>query len=66
LALDGRSAAPVAAFVRIMVGEFGCEVYRWEDEEEDPSRIIAWLDRLAEQNQIAPPGTPDPNCGLRN
>lgn len=48
LALDGRSATSVAAFVRQLVSEFGCGVYRWDYEERDPARVVAWLEQIAE------------------
>jgi len=48
LGFDGRSAGPVAAFLRVLSSEQGCGVYRWDDEEREPARVSAWLERLAE------------------
>jgi hypothetical protein len=48
LALDGRSAGPVAAFLRLLNTQFGCGVYVWNDEETDPARVITWLENLGE------------------
>jgi hypothetical protein len=48
LALDERSAAPLAAFLRLLNAGFGCGVYVWNNEETDPARVIAWLENLAE------------------
>src|SRR5262249_25957218 len=41
LVLDSRSAGPVAAFLRLLTSEAGCGVYRWEDGERMPERVIA-------------------------
>jgi hypothetical protein len=54
LALDDRSAGPVAAFLRLLSGEFGCGVYRWDDTEQDTGRVIAWLEQLAEHKHAEP------------
>ena len=48
LALDRRSAAPVAAFLRLLHTEFGCGVYIWDNMPE-PTRVLAWLEQLAWQ-----------------
>ncbi len=48
LAVDRRSAAPVAAFLRLLNAEFGCGVYVWDNEEQDPARVIAWLEEMGE------------------
>lgn len=49
LTTDERSAEPVAAFLRVLSSEQGCGVYRWDDEEREPTRVIAWLEQLAER-----------------
>lgn len=54
LALDQRSAGPVAAFVRLLCAEYGCGVYLWDHDEREPARVIAWLDELAEQRHAEP------------
>jgi len=59
LALDQRSAGPVAAFVRLLCGEFGCGVYVWDHDEREPARVIAWLEQLAEQRHAEPGAAAD-------
>lgn len=48
LALDWRSARTVAAFLLLLNAEFGCGVYLWDHDEQEPARIIAWLEDLGE------------------
>ncbi len=59
LTLDARSAGPVAAFMRLLCGEFGCGVYRWSDEEREPATVIDGLEQLAGRGHAGGPGAAD-------
>jgi hypothetical protein len=63
LALDQRSAGPVAAFVRLLCAEHGCGVYLWDHDEQEPARVVAWLEQLAVQ-RCAEPGAAADGGGM--